>query len=96
MEAELSRNLLMGAVQTRNGKKLKSFLDDTLKENGITTIYVVGIATDYCVYYSTIDALALGYEVFLVLDATRRAGRRHGADHGEHGDDDENREAGDQ
>lgn len=54
-----------------NTKKLKTPLDDVLAENGVTTIYVVGIATDYCVYFSTIDALALGYDVKLVLDATR-------------------------
>ena len=54
-----------------NTKKLKTPLDDILKENSVKTIYVVGIATDYCVYYSTIDALSLGYEVYLVLDATR-------------------------
>jgi nicotinamidase-related amidase len=54
-----------------NTKKLKTPLDDTLQSNGITTIYVVGIATDYCVYYSTIDALTLGYDVYVVLDATR-------------------------
>jgi nicotinamidase-related amidase len=54
-----------------NTKKLKTPLDDLLTENEITDIYVVGIATDYCVYYSVIDAIGLGYSVNLVLDATR-------------------------
>ena len=54
-----------------NTKKLKTELDDTLKDQGVTTIFVVGIATDYCVYYSTMDALDLGYEVIVVLDATK-------------------------
>lgn len=31
----------------------------------------MGIATDYCVYHSVLDALTLGYEVYLVVDASR-------------------------
>jgi nicotinamidase-related amidase len=54
-----------------NTRKLKTPLDSILTEKGITTIYIAGIATDYCVYYSTVDALGLGYEVKLILDATR-------------------------
>lgn len=54
-----------------NTRKLKTQLDDILVENEVGTIYVVGIATDYCVYFSTIDAIGLGYHVKLVLDATR-------------------------
>merc|ERR1711933_31396 len=35
------------------------------------TLFVVGIATDYCVYYSVLDAIQLGYKVKVVLDGTR-------------------------
>ena len=54
-----------------NGKIHKTDLDKTLKEKGIKTLYVVGLATDYCVKYSVLDALNLGYEVFLVEDAIK-------------------------
>ena len=54
-----------------NTKRLQTKLDGILKENDVDTIYILGIATDYCVYYSTIDGLGLGYEMNLVLDATR-------------------------
>lgn len=54
-----------------NTRKLKTPLDTILAEKDITTIYIAGIATDYCVYYSTVDALGLGYDVNLILDATR-------------------------
>ena len=54
-----------------NTRKLKTDLDDILKDKEVDTIYIMGIATDYCVYYSTVDALMLGYNVNLVLDATR-------------------------
>ena len=54
-----------------NTKRLKSDLDGTLKNLGVTTLYVTGIATDYCVYYSVLDALELGYDVKVIEDATR-------------------------
>ena len=54
-----------------NGKIHKTDLDKTLKEKGIKALYVVGLATDYCVKYSVLDALNLGYEVFLVEDAIK-------------------------
>jgi nicotinamidase/pyrazinamidase len=42
--------------------------DQELKKLGITTLYVLGVATDYCVKSSVIDALALGYKVFVIED----------------------------
>jgi len=54
-----------------NTRKLKTPLDGILKENSITTLYIVGIASDYCVYFSAVDAVRLGYQVNVVLDATR-------------------------
>lgn len=54
-----------------NTKTLKTPLDEKLSKNSITSIYIVGIATDYCVYYSALDAIDLGYQVYVVLDATR-------------------------
>jgi len=54
-----------------NTKRLSSDLDQTLKNLEIETLYVVGIATDYCVYYSVLDALELGYNVKVIEDATR-------------------------
>ena len=36
------------------------------------TLYIVGLALDYCVYYSAKDAITLGFkEVYVVEDATR-------------------------
>ena len=54
-----------------NGKIHKTDLDKILKENEIKTLYVVGLATDYCVKYSVLDALTLGYNVFLIEDAIK-------------------------
>ena len=43
-----------------NGKMTHTELHELLSKRGITTLYVVGLATDYCVYYSAKDASALG------------------------------------
>ncbi|KAL1674077.1 Isochorismatase-like protein [Schizophyllum commune] len=42
-----------------------------LKEKGITHVYVVGLAYDYCVRASALDAREEGFDVILVRDATR-------------------------
>ena len=46
-------------------------LDKYLKENEITDIYLTGLATEYCVYYTAIDGINLGYNVFLFKDAVQ-------------------------
>lgn len=42
--------------------------DRMLKERGIDELYVVGVATEYCVRAATLDALNLGYKVNVVVD----------------------------
>ena len=54
-----------------NTKRLESGLDDTLMGLGVKTLYVTGIATDFCVYHSVLDALERGYRVKVIEDATR-------------------------
>ena len=46
-------------------------LHQALKEQGISTIFITGLATDYCVKATTLDALKHGYEVCVVTDAVR-------------------------
>ncbi|HEY7547814.1 MAG TPA: bifunctional nicotinamidase/pyrazinamidase [Blastocatellia bacterium] len=46
-------------------------LDEALKQNGVKTIYVAGLATDYCVRATVLDGLKNGYEVVVVTDAMR-------------------------
>jgi nicotinamidase/pyrazinamidase len=54
-----------------NGLKRSTGLDDFLHQNGITDVYFAGLATDYCVFYSVMDALRLGFNTFVVVDACR-------------------------
>lgn len=42
-----------------------------LQAQGIQNLIVYGIATDYCVYYSVLDAITLGYNVIVVEDLNR-------------------------
>jgi nicotinamidase/pyrazinamidase len=38
---------------------------------GVKTVYLGGLATDYCVFFSAMDAVKLGFTVYLVRDAVR-------------------------
>lgn len=54
------------------GKDDRGFsLDEVLKIHGVKKLYVVGLATDYCVLETVLDGLKHGYEVFAVTDAMR-------------------------
>lgn len=46
-------------------------LNDYLHEKGVKEVYLAGLATDYCVKYSALDALSLGYQVSVIVDACR-------------------------
>ena len=41
-----------------------------LREAGITKVYVVGIATDFCVAWTAMDAVKLGFKTYVIEDAT--------------------------
>jgi nicotinamidase/pyrazinamidase len=46
-------------------------LADELRRRGVTRLLVGGLATDYCVRASALDALAAGFEVAVVEEAVR-------------------------
>lgn len=46
-------------------------LNDYLKEKMIKDVYIAGVATDYCVKFSVLDALELGYNVYVIADACK-------------------------
>ncbi|CNB29877.1 bifunctional nicotinamidase/pyrazinamidase [Yersinia similis] len=54
-----------------NGRRAKTSLDSWLQHHGINHLYVMGLATDYCVKYSVLDALALGYQTTVISDGCR-------------------------
>lgn len=54
-----------------NGRKKATGLGDYLRERGVEAVTVLGLATDYCVKATALDARSLGFEVTLVADACR-------------------------
>lgn len=46
-------------------------LATTLREKNVTRVFVGGLATDYCVLQTVMDALRLGFQVVLLEDAIR-------------------------
>ena len=48
-------------------------LDGLLRERGIARVIVCGLATDYCVNATALDAIALGYETFFLEDGVAAA-----------------------
>jgi nicotinamidase/pyrazinamidase len=54
-----------------NDKTTATGLDGYLKDRGIRNLTLVGLATDYCVAYSAIDAARLGYRVTVLEGACR-------------------------
>jgi nicotinamidase/pyrazinamidase len=51
--------------------KTATGLSGYLKQRGIKTVFVTGLATDFCVAWTAIDARAAGFEVYVVEDACR-------------------------
>jgi len=54
-----------------NGRKKSTGLGDYLKGRGVRQVYVCGLAAEFCVLYTAIDAIELGFETYYLEDATR-------------------------
>ncbi|TFK41871.1 pyrazinamidase/nicotinamidase [Crucibulum laeve] len=51
--------------------KAVSELPDILASHGITDVYFAGLAGDYCVKYTALDAVEFGYKSWVVTDAVK-------------------------
>lgn len=54
-----------------NAQKRSTGLADHLQHLGIDEVYILGLATDYCVKFSALDAAELGFDVYVIQDACR-------------------------
>ena len=54
-----------------NGHRKATGLGDYLKSGKTTALYLLGLATDYCVKATALDARSLGFETYLITDACR-------------------------
>jgi nicotinamidase-related amidase len=61
-----------------NGHRKATGLGDYLKAMGVTDVHVCGLATDYCVKFTALDARQLGFRTFLIEDASRGVNVRPG------------------
>lgn len=52
-------------------RKTSTGLAGLLRERGFTTVYCCGLATDFCVAWSAIDAREAGFETYVIEDACR-------------------------
>ena len=54
-----------------NGRRRSTGLGEFLRERGATELTIAGLATDYCVKFSVLDAIQLGFRVRVVEDCCR-------------------------
>lgn len=61
-----------------NARRRATGLEDWLRQRGVNEVYVLGLATDYCVKYTALDARALGLRTWLIEDGCRGVERNPG------------------
>ena len=54
-----------------NDRRTPTGLAGYLRERGLTRIFLAGLATDYCVHYSAVDARRLGFETVVIESGCR-------------------------
>jgi nicotinamidase/pyrazinamidase len=57
-----------------NDRQTTTGLDGWLRARGVSRLFLVGLASDFCVAFSAEDAASLGYRVFVIEDACRGIG----------------------
>ncbi len=62
-----------------NGHRRGTGMAEYLRSQNVTDIYVAGLATDYCVKFTTLDGRTLGFNVSLIEDACRGVNLNPGA-----------------
>src|SRR5205823_15005317 len=61
-----------------NGHRRATGMGDWLKERGVRDVYVMGLATDYCVKFTALDGRQLGFNVSLIEEGCRGVELRAG------------------
>ncbi|MBW3598892.1 MAG: bifunctional nicotinamidase/pyrazinamidase [Planctomycetes bacterium] len=61
-----------------NGHRRATGLGDYLRERDVQEVYLAGLATDYCVKFTALDARRLGFETYVVEDACRGVNAKEG------------------
>ncbi|MEM7370361.1 MAG: bifunctional nicotinamidase/pyrazinamidase [Bacteroidota bacterium] len=61
-----------------NGQRKSTGLGNFLKEKQVEQVYIVGLATDYCVKATALDAQNLGFRTYVIEDACRGVNLQEG------------------
>jgi nicotinamidase/pyrazinamidase len=61
-----------------NGHRKATGLGDFLKARKVTDVFIAGLATDYCVKFTALDAIGLGFKTHLVEEACRGVNLKSG------------------
>jgi len=62
-----------------NDRKTETGFERNLRDLGVETVIIGGIATDYCVFYSAMDCKNLGFNTIIAEDAVRGVGFPEGS-----------------
>jgi nicotinamidase/pyrazinamidase len=54
-----------------NGRRAATDLERILRDHHVDEVYVCGLATDYCVKATALDAVSHGFKTYLIEDASR-------------------------
>ena len=54
-----------------NGHRKSTGLGEWLKAKGVTEVFICGLATDYCVKFTALDAVQFGCKTYFIEDASR-------------------------
>lgn len=54
-----------------NARRHKTGLEATLRDHGVREIHLVGLATDYCVKFTALDGLELGFKTIVIKPGVR-------------------------
>ncbi len=55
----------------KTGVRAKTALEDVLRRRGVRRVVFTGLATDYCVGHTALDALEAGFETVVLRDCVR-------------------------
>ena len=61
-----------------NGHAKATGLADFLKARRVTDVFIAGLTTDYCVKFSALDAIQLGFKTHVIEEACRGVNLRQG------------------
>ncbi|MES2695921.1 MAG: bifunctional nicotinamidase/pyrazinamidase [Verrucomicrobiota bacterium] len=61
-----------------NGHRKATELAEWLRAKAVTEVYIAGLATDYCVKFTALDARALGFTTYVIADGCRGVELRAG------------------